>query len=67
MKMTARIIKLIALVVGSWIGVASVSAQSEVDFKGKTIRLITAPAPAAASTSTLDWCAVSRQTSARER
>ena len=38
--MTARIIKLIAVVVGSWVSVASVGAQSEVDFKGKTVRLI---------------------------
>ncbi len=38
--MTAGIIKLMALIVGSWLSVASVSAQSEVDFKGKTVRLI---------------------------
>ncbi len=38
--MTARIIKLIALAVGSWLSVGTVSAQSDIDFKGKTVRLI---------------------------
>jgi len=38
--MTARIIRLIALAVGTWVSTGTVSAQSEVDFKGKTIRLI---------------------------
>jgi tripartite-type tricarboxylate transporter receptor subunit TctC len=38
--MTARIIKLIALAVGTWVSAATVSAQSDIDFKGKTIRLI---------------------------
>ena len=38
--MKAGIIQLIAVVVGSWVSVASVGAQSEVDFKGKTVRLI---------------------------
>ena len=38
--MTARIFNLIAVVVGSCVSVATVSAQSEVDFKGKTVRLV---------------------------
>jgi tripartite-type tricarboxylate transporter receptor subunit TctC len=40
MKMTAMTIKLIALSLGSVLSVATVSAQSEVDFKGKTVRLV---------------------------
>jgi tripartite-type tricarboxylate transporter receptor subunit TctC len=40
MKMTAMTIKLIALSLGSVLSVATVNAQSEVDFKGKTVRLV---------------------------
>ena len=38
--MKTGVIRLIALILGTWVSVVNVDAQSEVDFKGKTIRLV---------------------------